>query len=52
VAWLPEILNGQVMQLREYMKRLDPEKEEVEHEVVTAGDGAGGVESGMEDDED
>nr|CAA6830868.1 MAG: CRISPR-associated protein Cas1 [uncultured Thiotrichaceae bacterium] len=52
VAWLPEILNGQVMQLREYMKRLDPESKEVEHEVIAAGDGAFGVESGLEDDED
>lgn len=52
VAWLPEIVNGQVMQLREYMKRLDPQASEVEHEIITAGDGAFSAESGLEDDAD
>lgn len=56
VALLPEMLNGQVMQLREYMKHIDPEAvqvdEEVEDALITTGNGADGIESGLEDDED
>lgn len=43
VAWLPEILNGQVRQLREHMKTITGEQDE----ITGTGDGAGGTESGV-----